>query len=72
MDKSDNDLISVDPDVCDGKPVVKGTRVPVEYILHLARSGYSTTRISDEFDLSEELVKKVIKTVEKTPSIKFA
>ena len=72
MDESDNDLISVDPDVCDGKPVVRGTRVPVEYILHLARSGYPMTRIAEEFDLSEELVKKVIKTVEKTPSIKFA
>ena len=68
----ERNLIVIDPDICDGKPVIAGTRVPVEHILHLARRGYSTARIAEEFDLPEELVKNVIKTVNATPTIKFA
>ena len=34
-----NDRIVVDPDVLSGKPVVRGTRIPVELILkHLAQN----------------------------------
>jgi uncharacterized protein (DUF433 family) len=65
-------LIVVDPEICGGKPVVKGTRVPVEQLIRLARKGYSEERIAEEFDLSENLVKKVIKAVQRTPSVKFA
>ena len=71
MLKNEPDLIVVDPDICSGKPVIRGTRVPVEYIIHLARNGYSTKRIAEEFDLQEKLVEKVIKTIERMP-MKFA
>lgn len=66
------DLIVVDREICGGKPVVRGTRVPVEQLIRLARKGYSEKRIAEEFDLSENLVKKVIKAVQRTPSVKFA
>jgi uncharacterized protein (DUF433 family) len=73
MSQDGPDLIVVDPEICGGKPVVRGTRVPVEQLVRLARKGYySEKRIAEEFDLSESLVKKVIKAVQRTPSVKFA
>ncbi len=72
MLKTEPDLIVVDPDICAGKPVIKGTRVPVEYVVHLARKGYCTKRIAEEFDLQENLVEKIIVAVEKMPAMKFA
>lgn len=46
--------IVVDPRIRQGKPVVKGTRVPVELILtHLAR-GTSYEEIMDEYDLTRK------------------
>ncbi|MDH2901938.1 MAG: DUF433 domain-containing protein [archaeon] len=35
MSENEPDLIVVDPKICAGKPVVRGTRVPVEYLVHL-------------------------------------
>ncbi len=70
--ESERELIVVDPDICSGKPVIRGTRVPVEYVVHLARKGYSTERIAEEFDLRPDLVKKVIKAAERTHAMKFA
>ncbi len=72
MSKNEQDLIIVDPEICGGKPVIRATRVPVEYIVHLARKGYSQRKIAEEFDLSEDLVQKVIKAVQRTPTVKFA
>lgn len=37
--------IAVDPAVLTGKPVVKGTRLAVEYILGLMAQGWSETEI---------------------------
>jgi uncharacterized protein (DUF433 family) len=34
-----HERIEGNPDVMDGKPVIRGTRVPVELILHKMRAG---------------------------------
>jgi uncharacterized protein (DUF433 family) len=34
-----NDRISIDPNVCHGQSVVKGTRIPVEQIAKMLRNG---------------------------------
>jgi uncharacterized protein (DUF433 family) len=65
-------LIVVDPEVCAGKPVVRGTRVPVEYILRMARKGYSLKVIAEEFDLPPRLVKGVLQTIAGTTALQFA
>jgi uncharacterized protein (DUF433 family) len=62
----------VDPEICAGKLVIKDTRVPVQCVVHLSRKKYSTKRIAEEFDLPENLVEKVIETVERMPEMKFA
>ena len=42
--------IACDPRVMVGKPVIKGTRLTVEYILNLLAHGSSAANIIDEYD----------------------
>jgi uncharacterized protein (DUF433 family) len=44
------DRISVDPKVLVGKPVVKGTRIAVEFIVDLLGRGWTTEQIVREYD----------------------
>jgi uncharacterized protein (DUF433 family) len=39
------DRIIVDPQVCSGKPVIKGTRIMVKNILGMVAGGYNSDRI---------------------------
>lgn len=43
-----HDRITTDPDVMFGKPVVKGTRVPVEHILRKLGAGQSIATILED------------------------
>ena len=45
MSKKLLDRIEVNPSIMVGKPVVKGTRIPVYLILNLLAQGYDTKRI---------------------------
>lgn len=40
-----NDRIVTDPNVCSGKPVIRGTRIMVRNILGLVAGGYTVDRI---------------------------
>jgi uncharacterized protein (DUF433 family) len=42
--------ISVDPKVLVGKPVVKGTRISVEFVVDLMGRGWTTEQILHEYD----------------------
>lgn len=42
--------ISLDPDVMTGKPVIKGTRLTVEYIVDLLAHGANVDEILDEYE----------------------
>lgn len=42
--------IVVDPDVLVGKPIVKGTRIAVEFVIDLLASGWSQQDILREYD----------------------
>lgn len=47
--------IALDPKVMVGKPVIRGTRLTVEYILNLLAHGATVSEILDEYqDLSEK------------------
>ncbi|MGH7497160.1 MAG: DUF433 domain-containing protein [bacterium] len=47
--------ITVNPEICHGKPCIRGLRYPVETILELLGSGMSTEEIlSDYEDLERE------------------
>jgi uncharacterized protein (DUF433 family) len=42
--------IAVDPQVLVGKPIVKGTRIAVEFIVDLLARGWTTEQILREYD----------------------
>lgn len=50
-----NKRITVDPSVLAGKPIVKGTRIAVEFVIDLLARGWSIEEILREYDhLSQE------------------
>ncbi len=40
-----SDRIMIDPHICSGKPVIRGTRIMVKNILGMIAGGYSVERI---------------------------
>jgi uncharacterized protein (DUF433 family) len=44
-----DELITIDPDVCSGKPVIRGTRIMVKNILGMMAGGYTVGRIISEY-----------------------
>lgn len=65
-------LIVSDPAVCGGKPVIRGTRVPVQYILEMWDGGYSVGHIHEQYPtVPKELVKKVIDLLNEKRVIKI-
>ena len=44
-----DELITIDPDVCSGKPVIRGTRIMVKNILGMMAGGYTVGRIIAEY-----------------------
>ncbi|OKH36580.1 hypothetical protein NIES2119_16245 [[Phormidium ambiguum] IAM M-71] len=42
--------ITLDANICHGKPCIRGLRYPVEFILELLSSGMSIEEILDDYD----------------------
>jgi uncharacterized protein (DUF433 family) len=40
-----NDRIVIDPQICSGKPVIRGTRIMVKNILGMVAGGYTAERV---------------------------
>jgi uncharacterized protein (DUF433 family) len=49
-----NDRIVIDPNICHGKPVVKGTRTPVAVILDALAGGDTFDMLQSDYDITEE------------------
>jgi uncharacterized protein (DUF433 family) len=49
-----NDRISIDPRICHGKPVIRGTRVPVAHVIGYMAGGMSFDDVQKDFDLAPE------------------
>ena len=59
------DIIVKDPEVCFGKPHIKGTRIKVSFILKLLSSGWSIEQILKEYKrLTKEQVNSCLKYAE--------
>ena len=53
------DRIVIDPNICEGKPTVKGLRITVEFILKLLGNGDSRAEVLDKYpELEEEDVRQ--------------
>ena len=44
-----SERITVDPDICNGKPVIKGTRIAVQTVLEFLAAGDSAEDILEEY-----------------------
>jgi uncharacterized protein (DUF433 family) len=48
--RSMNDRITANPDVLGGKPVIRGTRMSVEFVVGLLAQGWSIDDVLAEYD----------------------
>jgi len=46
--------ISIDPEICFGKPCIRGRRIWVSLVLDMLASGAKADEIKEEYGLSEE------------------
>ena len=46
--------ITIDPEICHGKPCIRGLRYPVEFLLELLSSGMTHAEILEDYDDLEE------------------
>src|SRR5438045_6578760 len=56
-----NDRIVIDPKVCHGKPVIRGTRTPVAIIVGSLAGGMSFEEVAREYDLAIEDIRAALK-----------
>lgn len=63
--------ITIDPDICHGKPTIRGLRYPVEMILGLLSSGMDVEEILTDYeDLEHEDILAVLKFATRLSQIK--
>ncbi len=63
--------IIIDPDICHGKPTIRGLRYSVESILDLLGSGMSIDEILDDYeDLEREDILAVLQYASKLSKVK--
>ncbi len=63
--------ITIDSDICHGKPCVRGLRYPVEVMLELLGSGMSIEEILDDYeDLEKEDLLAVLQYASKLSQVK--
>lgn len=55
-----NERIQIDPRVCHGKPVIRGTRVPVARVVGYLAGGMGFEDVQKDFDLTPEDVRAAL------------
>lgn len=55
-----NDRIEIDPAKCHGRPVIRGTRVPVAVITGSLAGGMSMDEVAREYDVSLDDIRAAI------------
>jgi uncharacterized protein (DUF433 family) len=55
-----NERIVIDPKICHGKPVIRGTRVPVARVVGYLAGGMSFEDVQRDFDLTVEDVRAAL------------
>jgi uncharacterized protein (DUF433 family) len=53
----------VDPAVCFGKPVIKGTRVPVDVVIGKPAGGMTPDDVTDEYGITLEGIRAALRYV---------
>jgi len=65
IDWSDCPLIEIDPSRVSGRPVLKGTRMPVEDVIANYEYGVSISEISSQFQIPATIIKELLSYVER-------
>lgn len=58
-----HERITIDPKICDGKPVIRGTRMPVTLIIGSLAGGMTYEEVQREYDLTIEDIRAALKFV---------
>jgi len=65
IDWSNCPLVEIDPLRVSGRPVLKGTRMPVEDVIANYKYGVSISEISTQFQIPATIIKELLRYVEK-------
>jgi uncharacterized protein (DUF433 family) len=55
------DPIVIDPKICHGKPVIRGTRTPVAIVVGSLAGGMSFDEVQREYDLTSDQVRAALR-----------
>ncbi len=55
-----NDRIVIDPNICHGKPTIRGTRTPVAVVLGHLAGGDSFETVEQQYDITAEDIRACI------------
>ena len=61
--KGANNRIVLHPHVCHGKPIIRGTRLPVTVVVGSLAGGMTFEDVQREYDLSDEDIRAALKYV---------
>lgn len=65
LDWSNCPLVEIDPSRVSGRPVLKGTRMPVEDVIANYEYGVSISEISTQFQIPATTIKELLSYVER-------
>jgi uncharacterized protein (DUF433 family) len=57
------DRIVLDPAICHGKPVIRGTRIPVTVVVGSLAGGMTFENVQQEYDLTAEDIRAALRFV---------
>jgi len=56
-----NDRIVIDPGICHGKPLIRGTRMPVSLVVGSLAGGMSFEEVEREYSLTRDDIRAALK-----------
>jgi uncharacterized protein (DUF433 family) len=60
---SEHPRIVLDPSICHGKPLIRGSRVPVTFVVGSLAGGMTFEEVEREYDLSAEDIRAALRFV---------
>jgi uncharacterized protein (DUF433 family) len=60
---SEHPRIVLDPSICHGKPVIRGSRVPATFVVGSLASGMTFEEVERDYDLSADDIRAALKLV---------
>ncbi len=58
-----HERITIDPNICHGKPVIRGTRMPVTLVVGSLAGGMTFEQVQREYDLTPDDIRAALKFV---------